>query len=148
MSLPDNVKNVVFYSDACGGQNRNSHVSAMFLTALQDKKSLDQADRKFMTSGHSHMECDVDHGLIEKLNKTEISISVPHDWFQLVRTVGKTKKFSVIELKYADFHDFSSLLSTALVLRKKNYIYTINFFFILFRGSSISVHISDNVNYK
>nr|CAH7765855.1 unnamed protein product [Callosobruchus chinensis] len=30
-----NVKYVILYSDTCGGQNRNSHVAAMFLTVMQ-----------------------------------------------------------------------------------------------------------------
>nr|CAH7749869.1 unnamed protein product [Callosobruchus chinensis] len=30
-----NVKYVILYSDTCGGQNRNLHVAAMFLTVMQ-----------------------------------------------------------------------------------------------------------------
>lgn len=91
--LPEGVKQVVLYSDSCGGQNRNSHVSAMFLTLLQQRPQLKQIDHKFMVSGHSHLECDVDHGLIEKQKKKlHMQISIPHDWYQLVRTVKKKTK--------------------------------------------------------
>ena len=90
LSMPDNVKHVILYSDTCGGQNKNSHVAAMFITLMQQKKSLEILDNKFMVSGHSHMECDVDHALIEKQKKKlGTDIFHPHDWYQLVRSVGQ-----------------------------------------------------------
>lgn len=121
MNLPDEVKHVILYSDTCGGQNKNSHVSVMFLAVMQRKATLQVIDHKFMVSGHSHMECDVDHGLIEKKKKkSEYPISHPYDWFQLVRTVGKKKTFIVNEMTHDKFLDFASLLKNQLVLRKKN----------------------------
>lgn len=121
MNLPDEVNHVILYSDTCGGQNKNSHVSAMFLCLMQHKKTINIIDHKFMISGHSHMECDVDHGLIEKQKKkSEYPISHPYDWFQLVRTVGKKNKFIVNEMTHDKFLDFASLLKFELVLRKKD----------------------------
>ncbi|CAH2014916.1 unnamed protein product [Acanthoscelides obtectus] len=90
INLPPNINRVILYSDTCGGQNKNSHVAAMFLTVMQRNACLETIDHKFMISGHSHMECDVDHALIEKQKKKlELKINHPHDWYQLVRTVGK-----------------------------------------------------------
>lgn len=119
--LPEKVKNVVLYSDTCGGQNRNSHVAAMFLTIMQNRTHLEVIDHKFMVSGHSHLECDVDHGLIEKQKKKlQIPVSHPHDWYQLVRSVGKKNKFEVIEFTHRDFLNFADLFKSTLSLRKKD----------------------------
>lgn len=42
-----------------------------------------------MVSGHSDMERDVDHALIEKQKKKlPFEISHPRDWYQLVRSIG------------------------------------------------------------
>lgn len=122
IKLPENVEKVTLYSDSCGGQNRNSHVAAMFLVLMQNKPSLQQIDHKFMVSGHSHLECDVDHANIEKQKKkrSHLEIAIPHDWYQLVRTVGKKKKFEVIELTHSDFLKFSELMKSKLSLRKKD----------------------------
>lgn len=121
-SLPQEVKRIILYSDTCGGQNKNSHVCAMFLTAIQINPNLEIIDHKFMVSGHSHMECDVDHSMIEKQKKKlEFPISHPHDWYNLVRSTGKKgKKMSVVEVKNEEFLDFASLLKKELVVRKKN----------------------------
>ncbi|XP_031327855.1 uncharacterized protein LOC116160704 [Photinus pyralis] len=48
--LPTNIKHVVLYSDTCGGQNKNSHVAAMFLCAMQQNKNLEAIDHKFMVA--------------------------------------------------------------------------------------------------
>ncbi|KAK4881094.1 hypothetical protein RN001_004413 [Aquatica leii] len=65
-NIPPEVKQVILYSDTCGGQNKNSHLVAMFFTLLQNSGSLEILDHKFLVSGHTHMECDTDHSLIER----------------------------------------------------------------------------------
>ncbi|KAJ8872008.1 hypothetical protein PR048_028348 [Dryococelus australis] len=50
VSLPPDVEHVILYSDTCGGQNKNSHVSAMFLTAIQNIQHLKTVDHKFMNT--------------------------------------------------------------------------------------------------
>lgn len=119
-TIPENVKEVTFYSDTCGGQNRNSHISGMFLKAMADFPHFNVIHHKFLVPGHTHMECDVDHGLIEK-KKKQLSMPIyhPHDWFQLVRSTGKKQQFTVCEMTQDHFFEFSGLLKTVLVNRKK-----------------------------
>lgn len=62
---PNNVTEFTFYSDTYGGQNKNSHVSAMFLKIIHMLPSV-IINHTFLVPGHTHMECDVDHSLIEK----------------------------------------------------------------------------------
>ncbi|KAJ8874297.1 hypothetical protein PR048_025143 [Dryococelus australis] len=70
VSLPLEVNQVSLYSDTCGGQNKYSHAVSMFLFAMQENQPLNIVDHNVLVSGHSHMECDGDHGMIEKQKKT------------------------------------------------------------------------------
>lgn len=116
-SLPEEVSHVVFYSDTCGGQNKNSHVAAMFTAALQQLPHIQTIDHKFMVPGHTYIEADMDHSVIErKKKKSDIPIYHPHDWYQLVRSCGH--RFKVEEMNCDDFLDFAGLLKGPLVSRK------------------------------
>lgn len=78
------VKHVIMYSDSCGGQNENCYISAMCIPALQNS-NIELIDHKFLLPGHTHMECNTDHSLIEKQNFNG-QIEPPHDWApQLIR---------------------------------------------------------------
>lgn len=119
-TLPETVQKITYYSDTCGGQNKNSHVAAMFLKAQSEYPNR-IFNHKFLVPGHTHMECDVDHSMIEKQKKKlEIPVYHPHDWYQLVRRTGKKEQFHVYEMRREDFFDFAALLKTVLVCRKKN----------------------------
>lgn len=120
ISLPSEIKNVILYSDTCGGQNKNSHVAVMFMILMQHS-SLSVIDHKFLIPGHTRMECDTDHSIIEKKKKKyEHPVEHPRDWFNLVRVSGRKKPFKVVEMKKDDFLDFSSLLKSTFQVRKVN----------------------------
>ena len=38
----------------------------MFTVVMQELEHLQTVDHKFMISGHSHLECDYDHSVIER----------------------------------------------------------------------------------
>lgn len=115
------IKTLTFYSDTCAGQNKNSYLPVMFMLLLQKNPNLQQIDHKFLEPGHTHMECDTDHSIIEKKKKKhEAAIEHPRDWMQLVRMCGKTKPFKVIEMERKDFFEFSALLKTYLINKKTN----------------------------
>lgn len=111
LSLPPTVTDVTMYSDTCGGQNKNSHFATMCMVSLQDSPTLKSINHKFLIPGHSHMESDCDHSLIEKMKKKfSAPIEHPHDWIQLVRVASKKKPFVVHEMKIEDSFSFSGLL--------------------------------------
>ena len=123
-NLPNNIKSVKFYSDTCGGQNKNTFVVAMFLLSMQTlNNGIEIADHKFLIPGHTHMECDIDHAIIEK-KQTKISAELyhPHDWYQLVRSCGTRGQFHVHELLGSEVFNFSELLNSksSYVVRKKD----------------------------
>lgn len=113
-TIPESVEEIIFYSDTCGGQNKNNIVSIMFLYTLEYSKilpaSIKTITHKFMISGHSHMECDSDHALIEKEKKrTSMKINHLNDWMQLVRMVKRRHSFNVVEMMQEDFINFCGL---------------------------------------
>ncbi|XP_050305149.1 uncharacterized protein LOC126742537 [Anthonomus grandis grandis] len=121
LSLPPEIKHVTLYSDTCGGQNKNSHIVAMFLVLMQ-LTHLESVDHKFLVPGHTHMECDSDHSVIErKKKKYEYPINHPRDWFQLVRLCRQANnKFQVIEMNREHFYSFSDLLKKVFQVKKKD----------------------------
>ncbi|KAJ4432532.1 hypothetical protein ANN_21155 [Periplaneta americana] len=112
--LPDHVEEITFYSDFCGGQNRNSIVAAMFSFVIDKNPNIREIHHKFLVSGHTHMECDVDHAVIEREKKrTGMKINHPNDWYQLVRSCKRKKPFKVFVMDGQHFLDFNSLTKTS-----------------------------------
>ncbi|CAG4992956.1 unnamed protein product [Colias eurytheme] len=112
MKLPPTIKEVTFYSDTCGGQNKNNAVAMMFVVLRHMHPTLETINHKFLVSGHSHMECDSDHSLIERTKKkTQIKINHLNDWIQLVRSCKINNAFNVVPMKLDDFLNFSELSS-------------------------------------
>lgn len=64
-SASNQVKEITYYSDTCGGQNRNQFVTASFLYTISQIPQLQTISHKFLQSGHSQMECDSVHSTIE-----------------------------------------------------------------------------------
>uniref|UniRef100_A0A1Y1N893 DUF7869 domain-containing protein n=1 Tax=Photinus pyralis TaxID=7054 RepID=A0A1Y1N893_PHOPY len=117
--LNPRVKHLRMYSDCCPGQNRNSFISAACLSVLQQSENLEMIDHKFLIPGHTHMECDTDHSIIEKKKKKFCGkIEHPHDWAQLIRQAGAKHPFLVTEMQQSDFFDFAGLFGRELVNRK------------------------------
>ncbi|CAG9814715.1 unnamed protein product [Phaedon cochleariae] len=120
MNLPPEIEHIILYSDTCGGQNKNTHIAAMFTYIISIHPTLQVIDHKFLIPGHTHMECDSDLAKIEKFKKkSPFPIYVPRDWYQLVRVAGKGK-FSVEIMSRQDFMDFASLLKGPYCTKKVN----------------------------
>lgn len=120
-TLPTSIENIIFYSDSCTGQNKNSYVALMFAIFTAELNNLQTIDHKFLEPGHTHMECDTDHALIErKKKKTNIPIHHPHDWYQFIRTVGERKKFVVHEMQQSSFKNYGLTAKTKCSFRKFN----------------------------
>lgn len=109
--VPETVKKVYLFSDCCSGQNRNSIISAMHHVLLQVHASLQSIEHIFLVPGHTRLECDSRHSVIEASKKNATIIAVPSEWYSLVRNCGKVPgSFQVTEMRDL-FFDFQSLLS-------------------------------------
>ena len=121
--IPSSVKRVVIFSDACTSQNRNSHVSAMYHVALQEHSSLESIEHIFLIPGHTHLEVDNKHSVIERFKDNQDKISHPDEYYKLVEEAGKTDKnfpggkFFALKMHHK-FFDFSALLAGPLIKRE------------------------------
>lgn len=117
-NIPNTITHLKTYSDTCSAQNSNINFSIMMLIALKKHPSLEIIDQKFLEPGHTHLECDSNHARIERAKKSsEMKISIPHDWFQFVRTVRGKIPLHVVEMKNNDFLSFSSLIKDIYMKR-------------------------------
>ncbi|MES9882503.1 MAG: hypothetical protein ABW185_16670 [Sedimenticola sp.] len=102
------VKEVTYYSDTCGGQNRNQFVAAALLYSIQSMDKIECINHKFLESGHSEMECDSVHAAIEH-TKSLTKVHVPSQWETVVTLARKSNPYVVVPMKYTDFMDFKQM---------------------------------------
>ncbi len=116
--VPESVTDLYLFSDCCTGQNRNCIVASMFQAVLALKPSLKTINHIFLVPGHTRMECDTKHSLIEKQKQKSADINIPTDWYNLVKNTSKS--FRVIPMS-DKFFDFESLTNKdgPLIMRDK-----------------------------
>ena len=117
-SLPQDVNHVIFYSDACGGQNKNKIVASCLLHSVNTLENITIIDHKFLESGHTHMEVDSMHAAIE-FAKKKTQIFVPSQWDTVIQMARRRNPYSIIPLKYTDILDFKQYQSTDMKPQKK-----------------------------
>lgn len=67
--LPTTVETVTTWSDTCAAQNRNQYFVATMIYTVNHIPNLQTINVKYMESGHSYLECDTMHSMIEKKRK-------------------------------------------------------------------------------
>ena len=103
-----NVKEITFYSDTCGGQNRNQFVASAFLFALHQHGGIETINHKFFERGHSEMESDSIHSAVEHAKKNT-KVYHPSHWDTIISMARKRNPYIVIPLNYRDFYDLKEL---------------------------------------
>ena len=108
----DKELKVVYYSDNCGGQQKNKYLLAAYSYAVEHL-NIKRITYKFLIHGHSQNEGDNVHSVIEKNVRRHIRsgpIYVPDQYSTLIRTAKKTgMPYLVHELSYDDFYDLKTL---------------------------------------
>lgn len=104
-----NIETLIIWSDNCPSQNRNIMMLVNYLFLLNICPSLKKVVHKFLLKGHTHMEADHVHALIERTLKKQptMTIATPWDWQQLIRSTGAT----VFPMEVQDFKNFEILYS-------------------------------------
>ena len=110
-SLPSTVKEVVIYSDCCGGQNRNQNLTAGLIHAVNSIPNLQVIHQRYLETGHTQMECDSMHAAISKA-KEATPISIPSEWDIVLRMARRKKAYTVIPIKHKQFYDFKKLAAS------------------------------------
>lgn len=104
---------IILWSDGCGYQNRNSILSnALLQYAVDHKKNVTQ---KYLEPGHTQMECDSVHSLIERKLKNK-EIMLPCDYVRITRE-ARQKPFPLVS-KYMTHIDFRNYDDKELIRYK------------------------------
>ena len=112
------VQEITYYSDTCGGQNRNQFVAAALLHALRMNNKLSIINHKFLEKGHSEMEVDSVHSTIESAKK-RTKVFVPSQWHTVVTMARKVDPYVTVPLKYGDFLNLKELCKSCCPNMKK-----------------------------
>lgn len=119
-----NIEELNIWSDNCAGQNRNFMIVTLYMWLLKKMPNLKIINHKFLLRGHTHMEVDSDHSIIERAKKKieHSSIMTPWDLQQFIRSCKNKNPFEVINMELEDFLDFQCLYNSKnspLIYRRK-----------------------------
>ncbi|XP_072397435.1 uncharacterized protein [Diabrotica undecimpunctata] len=115
------VEELVIWSDNCPSQNRNVMVMMSYFWLFNICPNLKVVNHKYLLRGHTHLEADQVHAIIERSVKKQptMQIVTPWDWQQLISSVGA----QVIKMDKDDFKNFEVLYSQSqslFISKKKN----------------------------
>ncbi|XP_026733787.1 uncharacterized protein LOC113498078 [Trichoplusia ni] len=100
------VREFLFWSDNCAGQNRNRIVYSSYIYA--SKKYKVTITHRFMEKGHTQNEGDSVHACIENASRAKI-IYTPQEWQLLVRwSKNNDYPYEVKNMTQEHFYDFKS----------------------------------------
>lgn len=104
--MDDTNREIILYSDGCTYQNRNAILSnALTNLAILHNITITQ---KYLEVGHTQMEVDSMHAMIEKKLKNQ-TINVPAEYITICRKAKKNKPYEVKYLNYPYFKSFKEL---------------------------------------
>lgn len=103
----DNPEKIIFYSDGCTYQNRNSVMSnALLNSAIQNNITIEQ---KILEIGHTQMEADSVHSTIERAMKNR-NVDVPAEYIGICKTARKKPEpYDVTYLDFSFFKNFNTV---------------------------------------
>ncbi|CAF4946988.1 unnamed protein product [Pieris macdunnoughi] len=116
------LEEVTIWSDNCAGQNKNISVMMAYLWILSNQ-NIKIINHKYLLKGHTHMEVDVIHSIIEREKKKIQEFPIVTPWQQFIKSCSKNAKISVVNMETDSFKEFSAFcegLSAPFVHRKKS----------------------------
>jgi hypothetical protein len=138
------VKNIVLYSDTCGGQNRNRLMCTSFACFLNMATNIVSIEQKFFESGHSQCECDNMHSCIERRLRNR-TIYLPSQFYQLMKRTSHVKPYYVYELSHSDIMNFESVNVQCMKATAFNGIQTIHHIMYTKHEGSIKISFSEEI---
>ena len=94
LSLSPPTDQVIFYSDAFGGQNRNQVIATCFLEAVETIPSINIIDNKLKWSDCLHSA--VDHA------KKHTAIYTQYQWDTVLRQARRRNPYTVVPIGHGD----------------------------------------------
>lgn len=113
-SLPKTITSIIIWTDNCPSQNRNLQMIMCYFYVLALNPHIKEVSHKYLLRGHTHMEVDNVHSIIEREAKKcpNFQIITPWDWLQLARISGKNKDFKIFEMTTTEFKDFNKMYNS------------------------------------
>ncbi|RVE44164.1 hypothetical protein evm_011184 [Chilo suppressalis] len=106
------LKQIIFYSDNCCGQNKNKYITTLYLYAV-NYLNISSITHKFLIRGHTQNEADSVHSLIEREVKKNLRsgpIYSPDQYVALIKNAKKSKPaINVHELTFESFVNLKAL---------------------------------------
>ncbi|CAH1984507.1 unnamed protein product [Acanthoscelides obtectus] len=107
------IKPIIIYSDGCTYQNRNSTMANALLSLSRQYNV--QITQKFLIKGHSQMECDSVHAVIERKLKNK-NIEIPNDYYRLTGEARQNPfPYEVVTPDFTFFKNYSADLVYYLI---------------------------------
>lgn len=101
-NLNHNIKDLVLWSDSCGGQNRNI-IIVLLLKTIFNSTELDTITLKYLYPGHSFLPNDRNFSDIESALKHQQRLYTPEDYINVMRTCKKKNPLIVTQMNDEDF---------------------------------------------
>lgn len=106
LKLHPRTKQIILYSDGCGYQNRNNCLANTLLHLATTKNII--IEQKFLEKGHTQMEVDSAHSLIERKLKNQV-IYLPSDYIKFCELARPSQPFNVHYLSHDYFLNFNNV---------------------------------------
>lgn len=104
--MGDENRHIILYTDGCTYQNRNGTLSnALLNLAMLHNVTI---EHKYLELGHTQMEVDSMHAMIEKKLKNQV-INVRAEYITICKNAKKSKPYTVEYLPYSYFKNFKNL---------------------------------------
>ena len=105
--VAESIDKVAFYSDNCGGQNRNKFIASMYMYVVYTTM-FESIQHNYLENGRTQNENDSIHATIENEKKHTEFVYVPSQYYTLARSARKSKaQYRVKEMKMHDFYNFN-----------------------------------------
>lgn len=107
--VPGTIKELVIFSDNCGGQNKNLNLCLLLLRFVQSGR-FTSIKHYFLMPGHSTMSCDRDFGNLERYFFGRDIYTTDH-YIQLMSEALRERPFNVVKMNSDQFLDLQPLQS-------------------------------------
>ncbi|KAL4705130.1 hypothetical protein ACJJTC_005509 [Scirpophaga incertulas] len=112
------IKNIFFYSDGCGGQNKNRFIFSFYLYAAQTLQI--NITHKFFETGHGQSEADSMHSRIEGELKNRVVYTPEQMYSIIINAKVNGEPYVVKEMSQKDFYDIKELIINKNWIRDEN----------------------------
>uniref|UniRef100_A0A6P7GZV6 Uncharacterized protein LOC114348544 n=1 Tax=Diabrotica virgifera virgifera TaxID=50390 RepID=A0A6P7GZV6_DIAVI len=108
-----NPKTIILWSDGCAYQNRNVNMSNGLLEIAMEKNII--IEQKYLEVGHTQMEVDSVHSVIERKLGRKNDIAVPADYTKVIKAARRNPSlYKVVYLHYSDFLQYNKGMYTQI----------------------------------